>query len=133
MNNSIPTQLSKILHRIDDPATLDAIDWEPYGADGRSNVLIHRLYDTRTVEEHGPAAALLWYKPGASVRRHMHSGYELIYVLDGVLSNDAGDHPPGTLEICPPGSTHQLASKDGCKFLVVWERPVHVMAEQAPV
>jgi hypothetical protein len=40
------------------------------------------------------------------------------------LINDAGVHGPGTLEICPPGNTHALASDKGCVFLVVWEQPV---------
>jgi anti-sigma factor ChrR (cupin superfamily) len=109
-----------------------ALAWRPHAADGRSGAEIVRLYDARK-EGKGPAAALLRYKPGATVPRHLHPGYELIFVLDGILTNDTGDHPPGTLEICPPGSAHALSSKSGCTFLVVWEEPVQVVQATQPV
>jgi anti-sigma factor ChrR (cupin superfamily) len=109
---------------------MNALPWEPYSADERRNVEIVRLYDTRKETPQGPAAALLKYKPGARVARHLHPGYELIFVLQGVLNNDAGAHAAGTLEVCPPGSSHALWSDAGCIFLVVWEQPVTV---QAPV
>lgn len=105
---------------------LDNLPWQPYSADERRNVEIVRLYDTRNETPEGPAAALLKYKPGARVARHLHPGYELILVLQGVLNNDMGAHAVGTLEICPPGSTHELWSDSGCIFLVVWEQPVSV-------
>lgn len=103
------------------------VDWEQFGSDGRSGVEIYRLYDARGVEMNGPAAALLRYSPGAKARRHLHPGYELIYVLQGTLINDTGEHPAGSLEVCPPGSDHELSSEEGCIFLVVWEQPVRVM------
>lgn len=115
----IPSHVRKVFqkdHR-------DSLPWEPYGADGRSNVLIHRLYDARD-QGQGPAAALLRYLPGARVPAHLHQGYELILVLEGELINDDGIHGPGTLEICPPGNSHALSTESGCTFLVVWEQPV---------
>lgn len=102
------------------------LKWEPYSADSRRNVEIVRLYDARDNAGHGPAAALLRYSPGARVARHRHLGYELIFVLEGVLHNDTGAHPAGTLEVCPPDSVHELWSDEGCVFLVVWEQPVRV-------
>lgn len=104
--------------------TLDAIDWTAYNQPGRTGVLIHPLYDTTDTGPGGPAAAIVRYLPGAVVKRHRHPGFELIYVLEGELVNDSGRHPAGTLEICPPGSTHTLGSDTGCTFLVVWEQPV---------
>lgn len=111
------------LYQVFDAHMRDRMDWQPYGADGRQNVEIKRLYDARQ-NGAGPAAALLRYAPGACVPNHLHGGYELILVIDGELIDDAGRHGPGTLEICPPGSTHALASEKGCTFLVVWEQPV---------
>lgn len=119
--------LASALYQVLNPQACAALDWQPYGADGRRNVMIHRLYDARR-DGAGPAAALLRYAPGASVPTHLHSGHELILVLEGELINDAGRHGPGTLEICPPGSTHALASEKGCTFLVVWEQPVVKLA-----
>ena len=118
-----PVVIASTLRQVFDKAQRDALEWEPYGDDGRANVLIHRLYDAREAGR-GPAAALLRYLPGARVPVHLHQGYELILVLEGELINDAGTHGPGTLEICPPGNTHALASQVGCVFLVVWEQPV---------
>jgi anti-sigma factor ChrR (cupin superfamily) len=104
------------------------IDWKDYKVPGREGVEIYPFYTTEDTGSDGPAAALVRYQPGAEVKTHRHPGYELIYVLDGVLSNDEGDHSPGTLQICPPGSEHALGSKDGCTFLVVWEKPVELIA-----
>jgi anti-sigma factor ChrR (cupin superfamily) len=104
------------------------LNWEPYSADERKGVEIVRLYDARENNQ-GSAAALLRYAPGAKVARHVHQGYELIFILKGCLINDSGVHRRGTLEICPPGSNHALSSGEGCTFLVVWEQPVVV--EQA--
>lgn len=123
MNVAIGQPIASQLYQILDKKHRDALTWEPYGSDGRSNVQIHRLYDAR-IEGTGPAAALLRYLPGARVPNHLHQSYELILVLEGELINDAGTHGPGTLEVCPPGSTHSLASDRGCVFLVVWEQPV---------
>jgi len=105
----------------------DSLPWQLYSADERRNVEIVRLYDTRKEVPDGPAAALLKYKPGARVSCHLHPGFELIYVLDGVLCNDTGSHGIGCLEICPPGSTHELWSDEGAIFLVIWEQPVAVL------
>lgn len=108
---------------------LDELPWETYAQPGREGVRIHKLYDTADTGEKGPAAALVRYLPGAKVQRHIHPGYELIFVLEGELINDAGRHGPGTLEVCPPGSGHALGSETGCTFLVVWEQPVRLAAE----
>jgi anti-sigma factor ChrR (cupin superfamily) len=107
----------------------DALPWVPYTADGRTKTDIVRLYDDKGPDNNGPAAALVRYHPGARTRRHLHPGYELIFVLDGVLSNDSGTHPAGTLEVCPPNSEHELWSDAGCTFLVVWEQPVRPLAD----
>jgi anti-sigma factor ChrR (cupin superfamily) len=98
--------------------------WQKYTDNERKGAEIFPLYNARNEKNEGPAAALLRYSPGAKVTRHVHLGYELIFVLEGVLHNDTGAHRAGTLEICPPGSTHELWSDEGCIFLVVWEQPV---------
>jgi anti-sigma factor ChrR (cupin superfamily) len=105
---------------------LGKLEWRPYSKDGRLGVDCVPLYDGRDPDGRGPAAALLRYAPGAKVSRHLHPCYELILVLDGILTDDTGDHPAGSLEICPPGSTHELSSRAGCTLLVVWEQPVQL-------
>lgn len=115
---------SSIVMRVLDKNWRDKnLDWQPYSADGRRSVEIVKLYDDRK-DGTGPAAALLRYAPGAQVPMHLHPGTELILVLEGELVDDAGIHPAGTLEVCPPGSQHTLSSETGCVFLVIWEQPV---------
>jgi anti-sigma factor ChrR (cupin superfamily) len=112
----------------------DGLPWVPYTANGRTKTDIVQLYDDRGPNHDGPAAALIRYHAGARTARHLHPGYELIFVLDGVLHNDSGAHGAGTIEVCPPNSTHALWSDEGCIFLVVWERPVQVLgATPAPL
>jgi quercetin dioxygenase-like cupin family protein len=105
----------------------EGLPWVPYTADGRTKTDIVRLYDDRGPNNDGPSAALVRYHAGARTQRHVHPGYELIFVLDGVLHNDAGAHTAGTIEVCPPNSSHELWSDEGCTFLVVWEQPVKVV------
>lgn len=103
----------------------EGLPWVPYTADGRTLTDIVPLYQEAGAD--GASAALVRYRPGARTRRHRHPGYELIFVLDGVLHDDAGAHRAGTIEVCPPDSNHALWSEEGCTFLVVWEQPVQVL------
>ncbi len=100
------------------------LPFQPYEVEGRQGVSIHRLYDTRDATPPGPAAAIVRYASNAWTPRHIHPGYELLLVLEGELIDDRGRHGPGTLQIYPPESNHELSSKNGCTFLVVWEQPV---------
>jgi anti-sigma factor ChrR (cupin superfamily) len=107
-------RLEHLLHA----ATLEsARRWEPL----RAGIDISRLYGDG---QHGPAAALLRYQPGASVALHHHTGYEHIFVLAGSQRDHNGVHGAGTLVINPPGSRHRVVSDDGCLVLAIWEKPV---------
>ena len=71
------------------------VKWEKF----REGIDIHRLYDTAG----GPSAALLRYRAGAALQRHVHVGYEHILVLRGSQIDDAGEHVAGTLLVYQPG------------------------------
>jgi anti-sigma factor ChrR (cupin superfamily) len=94
--------------------------WEPL----RPGVDIRRLYQT---SDGGPSAALLRYRPGASVPRHEHLGYEHILVLQGSQSDERGTYPAGSFIVNPPGSTHRVVSAEGCVVLIIWERGVRFL------
>ncbi len=64
------------------------------------------------------ATSLVRYAPGSQFARHVHGGGEEILVLDGVFSDDSGDHPAGTYLRNPPGSAHAPQSADGCLLFV---------------
>jgi anti-sigma factor ChrR (cupin superfamily) len=46
--------------------------------------------------------------------------------LDGEQSDEYGRYTAGTLVVNRPGSSHRLASEEGCVVLIVWERGVRV-------
>ena len=58
------------------------------------------------------------YHPGASFHKHNHPGGEEILVLDGVFSDENGDHPPGHYILNPPGYVHAPFSEEGCVIFV---------------
>jgi quercetin dioxygenase-like cupin family protein len=106
-------------------ATGPTMKWEPFAP----GIEIVRLYDTPGAA----ASAFLRYAPGAKLRRHLHRGWEHILVLSGSQSDDAGHHRTGAMLIHPPGSSHAVASEEGCIVLAIWEKPVtFVESESEP-
>lgn len=103
-----------------DPALLETLDWTPL----RPGVDIAHLY---RAAEGAFTAACLRYQPGARVPEHEHTGHELILVLDGAQSDVQGHYPAGSLIVNPPGSRHSVWSDEGCRVLIVWERPVRFL------
>jgi anti-sigma factor ChrR (cupin superfamily) len=99
------------------------VPWEPF----REGVEIHRLY----LEEGGSSAVLLRYQKGASIPAHEHHGYEHIFVIQGSQTDSRGTHREGSMVINPPGTHHVVRSPEGCIVLVIWERPVVFLDEDA--
>jgi len=64
------------------------------------------------------ATSVVRYAPGSLFERHVHVGGEEILVLDGVFSDDSGDHAAGTYLLNPPGSGPAPLSRDGCLIFV---------------
>jgi anti-sigma factor ChrR (cupin superfamily) len=95
-------------------------------ADFRPGVRIHVLYGGSADQA---SAAVLHYAPGASVPPHEHVGFEHILVLDGAQSDERGTYSAGALVINPPGTRHRVWSEAGCVALLIWERPVRMLAE----
>jgi anti-sigma factor ChrR (cupin superfamily) len=107
-----------ILRELFSDRSLDSQPWETF----REGIDIRWIYKI----PEGCAAALLRYAPGASLGRHLHVGFEHIFVLRGSQTDDNGEHAAGTLVIHPPGTNHAIASPNGCIVLAVWEKPVHM-------
>jgi anti-sigma factor ChrR (cupin superfamily) len=100
------------------------LEWEPF----RPGIEIVRLYSSPTEA----ASAFLRYAPGASLGRHVHRGWEHIFVLSGSQTDDHGHHRAGAMLVHPPGSTHATRSEEGCIVLAVWEKPVAFLPESNP-
>ena len=68
------------------------------------------------------ATSLVRYAPASRFERHEHGGGEEILVLNGVFSDEAGDHPAGTYLRNPPGTGHAPFSREGCTlFVKLWQ------------
>jgi anti-sigma factor ChrR (cupin superfamily) len=80
-----------------------------------------RMLD-RVGAEVGRATSIVRYAPGSHFDRHVHGGGEEILVLEGVFSDEHGDHPAGTYLRNPPASAHTPYSQDGCTlFVKLWQ------------
>jgi anti-sigma factor ChrR (cupin superfamily) len=95
----------------------DELDWQPF----HPGIEIYPLYEP---QNDGSQAALLRYRPGASVPRHRHPGFEHIFILSGQQTDENGSHAAGSLVINAPGSCHSVVSETGCIVLAIWEKPV---------
>jgi anti-sigma factor ChrR (cupin superfamily) len=91
-------------------------------------VEIYRLYGNGLS---GPSAALLRYRPGAKVPPHEHVGYEHVFVLEGAQQDHNGVFKAGSFVINSPGTRHAVVSDDGCIVLVIYEKPVRFLDDEA--
>ena len=78
--------------------------------------------DRRMLERQGDevakATSIVRYQPRSKFQTHHHAFGEEIFVLDGTLSDEAGDYPAGTYIMNPPGSSHAPFSESGCTLFV---------------
>lgn len=88
-------------------------DWTPSPMPG----VDRRMLD-RVGREVARATSVVRYAPGSRFERHLHGGGEEIFVLEGVFSDESGDHPAGTYLRHPPGSAHAPFSREGCLLFV---------------
>lgn len=80
-----------------------------------------RMLD-RVGDEVARATSIVRYAPGSRFDRHVHAGGEEIFVLQGVFSDEHGDHPAGTYLRNPPGTSHAPFSREGCLlFVKLWQ------------
>jgi anti-sigma factor ChrR (cupin superfamily) len=94
--------------------------WAPF----REGVEMARLYGEA---DSGPSMALLRYAPGAHVPKHLHRGLEHILVLHGSQRDDGGEHRTGSILVHGAGTSHSVASDEGCVVLAIWEQPVELL------
>ena len=80
-----------------------------------------RMLD-RSGGEVARATSIVRYAAASRFERHVHGGGEEILVLEGVFSDERGDHPAGTYLRNPPGTSHAPFSRDGCSlFVKLWQ------------
>jgi len=64
-------------------------------------------------------AQLTRFEPGAKLPLHRHVGDELIFVLEGVVSDESGAVTAGNVGYRPDGCVHTVSSKNGATVLAV--------------
>jgi len=58
-------------------------------------------------------------EPGAALPRHRHVGDELLYVIEGAISDDFGTVTAGNMGYRPDGCVHAVSSKNGATVLAI--------------
>jgi anti-sigma factor ChrR (cupin superfamily) len=64
-------------------------------------------------------AQLTRFEPGAKLPLHRHVGDELIFVLEGAVSDESGAVTPGNVGYRPNGCVHTVSSQNGATVLAV--------------
>jgi len=64
-------------------------------------------------------ALLTRVEPGTQLPRHRHVGDELIFVVEGALSDDFGTVTAGNMGYRPNGCVHAIGSKNGATVLAI--------------
>jgi anti-sigma factor ChrR (cupin superfamily) len=112
----------------------DRAEWVPSPLPGVDRRMLDRVGG-----EVARATSIVRYAPGSRFSRHVHGGGEEILVLDGVFSDETGDHPAGTYLRNPPGTSHAPFSCEGCTiFVKLWQfaaddlMPVRIDTRSAP-
>jgi anti-sigma factor ChrR (cupin superfamily) len=68
-------------------------------------------------------AQMTHFMPGAQLPLHRHVGDELIFVIEGAVSDDSGTVTAGNVGYRPDGCVHTVTTKNGATVLaVVWGR-----------
>lgn len=92
----------------------DAMDWQP----SPSPTVFRKRLERSGPEEAGRVTSVVRYEPGSAFPAHPHPDGEEILVLEGVFSDERGDHPAGTYLLNPEGFEHAPRSAPGCVLFV---------------
>jgi quercetin dioxygenase-like cupin family protein len=122
--SGIDEPMDKVLKLSIGDVSLPDIEFTPYQPGLRENVLIHILFDCTKEDPAGSDMALIKYLPGAFVPRHLHTGYEVVFVLQGEYVENDVLYRPGSLIVRAPGTTHEMRSDTGCVILAMRDTPV---------
>lgn len=101
------------------------LDWIASPAAGVERRMLYRAGG-----EVARATSVVRYAPGSAFPRHVHSGGEEIFVLEGTFQDEHGDYPAGSYFRNPPGTLHEPAAAEGCTIFVrLWQYRVGDQAQ----
>src|SRR5271169_1721166 len=64
-------------------------------------------------------AQITRFEPGAALPIHRHVGDELLYVIEGAISDESGVVPAGSVGYRPNGCVHTVTSKTGATVFAI--------------
>ena len=76
-------------------------------------------------------AQLTRFDPGAQLPLHRHVGDELIFVIEGALSDEFGTVTTGSVGYRPDGCVHTISTKTGATVLAIITGGVEPIAQRA--
>jgi anti-sigma factor ChrR (cupin superfamily) len=74
-------------------------------------------------------AQLTRFEPGATLPMHRHIGDELLYVIEGSISDEAGTVAAGSVGYRPDGCIHSVTSKNGATVFAIISGSVEAAKE----
>ncbi len=89
------------------------VDWVGSPLPGVERIILDRIGG-----EVARATSLVRYAAGSRFDAHDHALGEEYLVLEGIFSDQDGDHGPGTYVRNPPGTSHAPWSVEGCTIFV---------------
>ncbi len=78
----------------------------------RGNVKLHTIFSEMAFG--GPDLGIIRYGEDAFIGMHEHTGYEMVFVLNGRYFENGVHFEPGTMILRAPGTFHSTASDTGC-------------------
>jgi len=97
--------------------TPDEMGWVASPSPGVDRIMLDRIGD-----EVARATSVVRYAPGSSFPRHVHGGGEEYFVIDGVFSDETGDHGYGSYVRNPVGTGHAPFTREGATiFVKLWQ------------
>ena len=75
-------------------------------------------------------AQMTRFAPGAQLPLHRHVGDELIFVIEGALSDESGTVTSGNVGYRPDGCVHTVTTKNGATVLAVLTGDIEPAAER---
>jgi len=94
-----------------------AMEWMQLAPDVRCKVLYR---DDRT----GLSCVLFNFAPGAKTPRHVHTGLECTYVIEGSLEDHDSVISAGNFAVRRAGSVHQARAPEGSLHIAFFTGPV---------
>jgi anti-sigma factor ChrR (cupin superfamily) len=88
------------------------IEWQPMIPTIKAKMLWSDPATKRRVQ-------LTRFEPGATLPMHRHAGDELLYVIEGSISDEAGTVAAGSVGYRPDGCTHSVTSKNGATVFAI--------------